>query len=294
MRSLVLLIGIVGICLSTAFSLKMCAFNVQSFGEAKAKNKKVMGILTKIISRCDLSLIQEVRDSKGEAVPKLLKLLNRFDKSQMYSYLESKRLGRSTYKEQYVYDSRKDMLQVHEQVHYRELNQKESNDTEMFSREPFIIRIYSPKTLVKHLVIIGHHTSPKNALKEMDELFRVFQAVHEKWKTENMMLLGDLNADCGYVTIKGIKNLRLRNDPKFHWLITEEQDTTVREKIHCAYDRIIVHGNTLISGIVPGSAQPFNFKKEFLLSEQEALEVSDHYPVEVDLKPSHYHLRNEL
>lgn len=51
------------------------------------------------------------------------------------------------------------------------------------------------------------------------------------------MLMGDLNADCGYVTVKGLKMLRLRNDSKFLWLITDEQDTTVRDKTHCAYDR---------------------------------------------------------
>lgn len=44
-----LLICIVGICfLTAALSLKICAFNVQSFGEAKANNKRVMGILTKV------------------------------------------------------------------------------------------------------------------------------------------------------------------------------------------------------------------------------------------------------
>lgn len=58
------------------------------------------------------------------------------------------------------------------------------------------------------------------------------------------MLLGDLNADCGYVTIKGLKKLRLRNDPKFLWLITDEQDTTVRDKTHCAYDRCVTLSNS--------------------------------------------------
>lgn len=33
--------------------------------------------------------------------------------------------------------------------------------------------------------------------------------------------------------------------------------------------RIIIHGKELISGIVPESAQPFNFKEEFNLSEEE-------------------------
>lgn len=51
------------------------------------------------------------------------------------------------------------------------------------------------------------------------------------------MILGDLNAGCSYVTIKGWRALRLQNDPKFHWLIGDEQDTTVREKTHCPYDR---------------------------------------------------------
>ncbi|KAF5901506.1 TRAF3-interacting JNK-activating modulator-like, partial [Clarias magur] len=97
---------------------------------------------------------------------------------------------------------------------------------------------------------------------------------------ENVMILGDLNADCGYVTNKGLKKLKLRNDPKFLWLITDEQDTTVRDKTHCAYDRIIVHGKTLISGIVPDSAQPFNFKREFSLTEQEPIFI---FPLEIDI-----------
>lgn len=113
-----------------------------------------------------------------------------------------------------------------------------------------------------------------------------------------MMILGDLNAGCGYVTIKGWKSVRLRNDPKFSWLIGDDQDTTVREKTHCAYDRstrtthlcfrclifskclvsertwssphrIIVHGQEIVSNVVPGSAQPFNFKETFHLTEAE-------------------------
>ncbi|XP_037102379.1 deoxyribonuclease I-like 1-like isoform X1 [Syngnathus acus] len=279
---------------NVAFSLKICAFNVQSFGESKANNKKVMGILLKILSRCDLSLIQEVRDSKGRAIQTLVKDLNRFDESNSYSYVESERLGRKTYKEQYVYIYRNNVLKVKEQYQYAKLEAQGTNDTNVFSREPFIVRFHSPTTLTKDLVFIGQHTSPKSAMKEMDELYNVFKEIYRKWKTENVMILGDLNAACGYVTIKGWRAVRLRSDPKFQWLIGDEQDTTVREKTHCAYDRIIVHGRDIISTIVPGSAQPFNFKEAFHLTEEEALGVSDHFPVEVDLKPKHYLLRSEL
>ncbi|XP_022597197.1 deoxyribonuclease gamma-like [Seriola dumerili] len=294
MRTAVLLFGM-GLCvLNVTSSLKICAFNIQSFGEAKANNKKVMGILLKILSRCDLCLIQEVRDSKGEAIQALVKELNRFDKSNSYSFVESERLGRNTYKEQYVYIYRNNVLTVKEQYQYPKLEEG-SNKTDVFSREPFIVRFHSPTTLVKDFVLIGQHTCPKTAMKEMDELYTVFKGIHKKWKTDNVMILGDLNAGCSYVTVKGWRAVRLRSDPKFRWLIGDEQDTTVRKKTNCAYDRIIVHGREIISSIVPGSAQPFNFKENFHLTEEEALEVSDHFPVEVDLKPNHrYLLRHEL
>ncbi|XP_071332086.1 deoxyribonuclease I-like 1-like [Trachinotus anak] len=294
MKTAVLLF-VVGLCvLNATSSLKICAFNIQSFGEAKASNKKVMGILLKILSRCDLCLIQEVRDSKGEAIQALVKDLNRFDKSNSYSFVESERLGRNTYKEQYVYIYRSNVLTVKDHYQYPKLEEG-TNETDVFSREPFIIRFNSPTTLVKDFVLIGHHTSPKTAMKEMDELYTVFKRICKKWMTDNVMILGDLNAGCSYVTIKGWRAVRLRTDPKLRWLIGDEQDTTVRKKTHCAYDRIIVHGREIVSSIVPGSAQPFNFKENFHLTEGEALEVSDHFPVEVDLKPNHrYLLRHEL
>uniref|UniRef100_A0A8C9X4S4 Deoxyribonuclease n=1 Tax=Sander lucioperca TaxID=283035 RepID=A0A8C9X4S4_SANLU len=294
MRTAVLLF-VVGLCvLNVTSSLKICAFNVQSFGESKANNKKVMEILLKILSRCDLCLIQEVRDSKGAAIQALVKDLNRFDKSNSYSYVESERLGRKTYKEQYVYIYRNNVLTVKEHYQYPKLEGEGTNETDVFSREPFIVRFHSPTTCTikqNDIVLIGQHTCPRNAMKEINELYSVFKGIYKMWKTD----VGDLNAGCSYVTIKGWRAVRLRSDPKFRWLIGDEQDTTVREKTHCAYDRIIVHGREIISSIVPGSAQPFNFKENFHLTEEEALEVSDHFPVEVDLKPNHrYLLRNEL
>lgn len=49
MRTAVLLFA-VGLCvLNVTAALKICAFNVQSFGESKANNKKVMGILLKVL-----------------------------------------------------------------------------------------------------------------------------------------------------------------------------------------------------------------------------------------------------
>uniref|UniRef100_A0A3Q4GFK8 Deoxyribonuclease I-like 1-like n=1 Tax=Neolamprologus brichardi TaxID=32507 RepID=A0A3Q4GFK8_NEOBR len=164
-----------------------------------------------------------------------------------------------------------------------------------WSRQPAEVQTEHHNVKERDFVLIGQHTSPKTAMKEIDELYAVFKRIYKKWKTDNVIILGDLNAGCSYITTKGWRAMRLRSDPKFHWLIGDEQDTTVREKTHCAYDRIIVHGPEVVSSVVPASAQPFNFKEHFHLTEAEALEVSDHFPVEVDLKANHrYFLRHEL
>ncbi|XP_051949685.1 deoxyribonuclease I-like 1-like [Xyrauchen texanus] len=137
-----------------------------------------------------------------------------------------------------------------------------ANDTTMTPRTEMF------GELVVKNILIGQHTCPKNAMKEIEALYKVFQAVRKKWKIENVMFLGNLNAACNYVTNKALKNLCLRSDPKFHWLIRDEQDTSVHNRTHCTYDRIIIHGKELISGTVPESAQLFNFKQELSLSEE--------------------------
>lgn len=49
--------------------------------------------------------------------------------------------------------------------------------------------------------------------------------------------MGDFNADCNYVSKKAWNNIRLRTDPKFIWLIGDQEDTTVKMSTNCAYDR---------------------------------------------------------
>lgn len=54
MRSLAVLLVLGLLDLHITSCLKICAFNVQSFGESKANNKKVMGILLKVLwAHCD-------------------------------------------------------------------------------------------------------------------------------------------------------------------------------------------------------------------------------------------------
>ncbi|MCI4387430.1 hypothetical protein PGIGA_G00073870 [Pangasianodon gigas] len=278
-QSLLFLVYLSGPLACHAF--KICAFNVQSFGGSKATDGTVLHILTRIVSRCDVCLLQEVRDQKKTAIPRLINRLNNYERDHQYNYVSSGRLGRTqTYQEQYVFVFRIDSVRLIDQYQYPDT---QKGDEDAFAREPFVVRFRAPKTVIGEFVLIPMHTSPSNATKEIDELYDVFEDVRQRWKTEDIMFLGDFNAACGYVAKKNRKNIRLYSNI-FSWLIDDKQDTTVRGTTDCAYDRIVIHGDSFLRAIVPFSAQPFNFASAYRIKEEEALRVSDHYPVEVDLK----------
>ncbi|XP_062396645.1 deoxyribonuclease-1-like 1 isoform X2 [Sardina pilchardus] len=267
--------------LCPVLAFKICAFNVRSFGDSKSSDATVMQTLIQILTRCDITLLQEVRDHKGKAIPILLAALNRFDSRHTYEAVASERLGRTSYQEQYVFVYRTDTVSVKDQYQYPDT---QKGDEDAFAREPFVVWFRAPKTVLGDFVLIPQHTSPSNATKEIDELYDVFVAIKRKWRVENVMLLGDFNAACGYVAKKNRKNVRLYTDPSFIWLIGDDVDTTVKETTTCAYDRIVIHGENFAQGIVPYSARAFNFANEYGLTEEQAEEVSDHYPVEVELR----------
>lgn len=281
--SLLLLSFLMGLCEVQGDSdFKICAFNLQHFGDSKSKKSAVMHTLTRIIARCDVCLLQEVRDSKGKALPVLLESLNRYDSKHVYDAVASERLGRSdSYQEQYVFVYRTDEVTVTGRYQYPD---NKPGDVDAFSREPFVVRFKATRTAIKEFVLIPQHTTPSNTTKELDALYDVLQHVRKMWKTEDVMLLGDFNADCGYLAKKNRKNVRLITEKSLFWLIPDKTDTTVRSSTSCTYDRIVVHGEKFVRAIVPSSAKPFNFQREYRLTEEQALEVSDHYPVEVLLK----------
>uniref|UniRef100_A0A8C0ZBD3 Deoxyribonuclease-1-like 2 n=1 Tax=Cyanistes caeruleus TaxID=156563 RepID=A0A8C0ZBD3_CYACU len=197
------------------------------------------------------------------------------ESTSTYDYEISGPLGRENYKEMYLFIYRTDVVSVVDTYQYKD-------PQDVFSREPFILRVSAPSTKVKEFVLVPLHSAPHDAVAEIDALYDVYLAIINKWGTDNMMFLGDFNADCSYVQPSDWSSIRLRTSDIFKWLIPDSADTTVG-KSDCAYDRIVVCGNKLKRSIVSNSAGIFNFQRAFQLDQEEALAVSDHYPVEVKL-----------
>ncbi|XP_068838040.1 deoxyribonuclease gamma isoform X2 [Capricornis sumatraensis] len=236
----------------SALALKICSFNVRSFGESKKANCNAMDVIVKVIKRCDIILLMEIKDSNNRICPTLMEKLNG---EKLVSVKQS-----------YLY------------------HDYQAGDADVFSREPFVVWFQSPYTAVKDFVIVPLHTTPETSVREIDELADVYTDVKRRWNAENFIFMGDFNAGCSYVPKKAWKDIRLRTDPKFVWLIGDQEDTTVKKSTNCAYDRIVLRGQEIVNSVVPQSNHIFDFQKSYRLSEEKALDVSDHFPVEFKLQ----------
>ncbi|KAM7044424.1 deoxyribonuclease-1-like 1 isoform 1-T2 [Molossus nigricans] len=264
---LLLLVGV-------ADAFRICAFNAQRLTLTKVAREHVIDTLVQIVARCDIMVLQEVVDPSSSAISIMLRELNRCDGSGPYSSLSSPLLGRSSYMEKYVYIYRSHKTQVLDSYVY---NDKD----DLFAREPFVAQFTLPSKVLPSVVLIPLHTTPKDVEKELNALYDVFLDVSQHWQSKDFILLGDFNADCGSLAKKRLNELMLRTQADFHWAIADGEDTTVRASTHCAYDRIVLHGERCQSLLRTAAA--FDFPRSFQLTEEEALNISDHYPVEVEL-----------
>uniref|UniRef100_A0AAY4D173 Deoxyribonuclease n=1 Tax=Denticeps clupeoides TaxID=299321 RepID=A0AAY4D173_9TELE len=266
-------------CMELSDSLLLSAFNIRSFGDKKASNSTLMDIISEVVHRYDIILIQEVRDSDLTATQKLMQHVNKAPSPHVYDYIVSEQLGSNSYKERYLFLYRTESVSVIKSFTYDD--GCESCGTDTFSREPFVVMFSSRLSAVKNFALVPQHTSPELAVKEVNALYDVAAYTRDLWKTNDIILLGDFNAGCDYILDSEWQQIRLFTDKSYHWLITDDADTTVTHT-KCPYDRIVATAD-MMSGIAPNSAKVFEFESALGLSQEMALAVSDHFPVEVKL-----------
>jgi endonuclease/exonuclease/phosphatase family metal-dependent hydrolase len=260
--------------------LKIAAFNIQIYGQTKYGKKDVIQILIQILQRYDIILIQEIRDSAGDAITNLLRDLNNDANVQAvsgkrYEMSLSERLGDSNIKEQYAffYNVGTGCSVVGTYQH---------PDIETYERDPYAAIFNCPKAAVPVFALMGIHTQPSEAVREIDALADAYDNLRASHGVEDVILMGDFNAGGSYVTDSKWSDIRLYTEDRFKWLITNDVDTTVASSNN-AYDRFVVAGSKLQAAIVPGSAKAYKYDTAMNLNESMAKAVSDHYPIQVEL-----------
>jgi len=244
--------------------LLIASFNIQVFGTSKMAKTDVMNVIIHTIRQFDIVAIQEVRSKDDEILPKLVSALNQ-DGSR-YNFLIGPRLGRTVSTEQYayVYDTNR--------VEYDPTCVGTVPDPkDLLHREPFVAR-FRPRTSVPERAfsfwLVNIHTDPDDVPIEVDALADVFQMMRTvRPEEDDVILLGDLNAS---ETQMG----RLGKLPGMTIVLRGTMTNTRQTK---AYDNILF--DSTATSEYTGRWGVFNLTTQYGLTTEQALLVSDHFPV---------------
>ncbi len=143
---------------------------------------------------------------------------------------------------------------------------------DLFHRPPLVasFRVRGPPPEQAFtFTLIDIHTEPAEAKAEVKSRWRKsYRAVRNDGRGEDdVILLGDLNAD-------EKKFGMLQQIPNMTWIISGVPTNTRRTE---TYDNMLFDRAATIE--FTGRAGVFDLVREFNLTEQQALEVSDHFPI---------------
>lgn len=225
--------------------ISIANWNLQILGDSKASKPELMNFYSTKISQYDIIFVQEIRDTDTSAFYDLCALL------PQYNCQASSRAGRTSSKEQYGVISKKGIVVT-------DIKDYNPDSDDRWERPPIRVTF---DLGAYNLTVFNIHTKPDDVQAEMAALTEIVK------DEGNVMLLGDLNADCDYYS-----NIKEKEFDDWYWLIGDEYDTTVAQT-DCAYDRIIV-SPALYPRVLVKGVDATDITKE----------ISDHYLVWVILK----------
>lgn len=245
-------------------TIRVASFNIQVFGTSKMGKPEVMDTLAQVVRRFDVVAIQEVRSKDQTILPRFVEMINA-DGSQ-YGFEIGPRLGRTTSKEQYafVYDTTK--LEVVPGSVYTV-----DDPDDLLHREPMVARFRVrglPTEEAFSFTLVNIHTDPDETDWELDALDDALVSVrHNGSGEDDCILLGDLNVDQDHLG-------ELGQLPGITWVIRGQPTNTRQDH---SYDNLVFDAAATVE--FTGYGGVFNLMAEYGLSEDQALDVSDHLPV---------------
>ncbi|REK19239.1 MAG: endonuclease/exonuclease/phosphatase [Planctomycetota bacterium] len=244
-------------------SVRIASFNIQVFGQSKMSDPRVVSLLVEIVRQFDIVAIQEIR-SKQDIMARFVDQINATGRH--YDYVIGPRLGRSSSKEQYAFVFDTASIEIDRHALYTV-----EDPDDLLHREPLVgwFRVRGPPaTEAFTFSLVNIHTDPDETDQELDALADVFRAVQRDGRGEDdVIILGDLNVDEANLGRLGeISNIR--------WAVSGVATNTRGTK---QYDNIVFSG--VATSEYTGRWGVFDMIRQFNLTVDEALKVSDHQPV---------------
>ena len=245
-------------------TIRVGSFNIQVLGTSKLNKPRVMSVLAEVVRRFDVVAIQEVRAKTDDVLPRFIDLINATGRH--YDFVIGPRLGRTNSKEQYAIIFDTASIEVDRGGIYTV-----QDPDDLLHREPLVasFRVRGPPAEQAFTFsLVDIHTDPDETKQELDALGDVFRAVQRDGSGEDdVIVLGDLNVDDRHLG-------RLGEVSNIMWVISGVPTNTRGNK---QYDNLLfVQGAT---NEFTGRAGVLDLIREFNLTTDEALEVSDHMPI---------------
>jgi len=245
-------------------TIRVASFNIQVFGTSKAAKPDVMRVLASVVRRFDVVAIQELRTTDDSVMEGFLALINA--EGGGYRYLVGPRLGRTTSKEQYVFVYDATRVDVDPQS-----VTTVADPQDYLHREPTIARFQARSNSTQpgfSFILANIHTDPDETSEELDALADVFVSLQRNgWREDDVILLGDLN-------VSYQKLGRLGQLPNIAYTVHGEPTNTRGTE---SYDNIVF--DRLATSEFTGAAGILSLQQQFGLSMEEAVDVSDHWPI---------------
>ncbi|MEX0819387.1 MAG: endonuclease/exonuclease/phosphatase family protein [Pirellulaceae bacterium] len=245
-------------------TIKIATFNIQVFGQSKLSKPRAMDLLARIIRQFDVVAIQEIRSIDQDVMPRFVELINAAGRN--YDFVIGPRLGDTSSKEQYAYVFDRQTIEIDRTFLYT------VNDPDnLLHREPLVSWFRTrgpPPDQAFTFTLVNVHIDPDVVATEMSVMDDVYRVVRDDGRDEDdVIVLGDFNADESHLgelgQVSGIT-----------WAISGIPTNVRRTK---QYDNIVFHSQATREFV--GRSGVVDFMRDYNLSMEEALEVSDHMPV---------------
>ncbi|MDB4533944.1 endonuclease/exonuclease/phosphatase family protein [Vicingaceae bacterium] len=241
-------------------------FNIETFGVAKMSHKGVVRILVDLVRQFDVLAIQELRSIDQTVIDEFVNLVNedtRFD----YGWVKGPRQGSGSYKEQYVYLYDQNTIEL---VDEGSLVPDEQN---LLEREPLVSTFRCrgvPRSQAFSFTLMNVHTVPDESRREVNALAQMYEFVRQFYddREDDVIILGDFNQPERNFT-------DLYANPYLISVVTSNVATnTAQNKSldNIVFDRARTQEFT-------GTAGVLDFRKRYNLTKDQAMDVSDHFPV---------------
>ncbi len=246
-------------------AIRIASFNIQVFGDSKASKTYVMQTLAAIIQNFHLVAIQEIRTKDDHFIDNFLRTYVNTN-GRMYDKVVGPRLGRTNSKEQYAFIYDTSAIEVNPNSIYTV-----NDPDDLLQREPLVAQFRvrgPPPEQAFTFTLIDMHTEPDQAVAECNTLAQVYQAVRRASGGEDdIILLGDLNTD----------DKHLGALSKLEGVCPIVRNTMTNTRQNAEYDNMLIHAPSTTE--FTGRWGVFNYQKQYNLTLDQALQVSDHFPI---------------